>query len=90
MISAHRKNNLTDKIFDERYDEVHLGLRNLRVKYRNKIIMGHINIISISLRFDVLSSLLAGRIDIPILVEYKQIVYSLQSSFQTMGTPLFI
>lgn len=90
MISGHRKNNLTDKIFDERYDEVHLRLRNLRVKYRNKIIMGHININSISLRFDVLSSLFADRIDIPILVEYKQIVYSLQSSFQTMGTPPFI
>ena len=51
-----------------------MGLRNLCVKYRNKITMGHININSISHRFDVLSSLLAGRNDIPIVVEYKQFI----------------
>ena len=48
-----------------------LGLKNLRVKYSNKIIIGHLNINSIRKKFELLSSLIGGKIDILLISETK-------------------
>ena len=42
---------------DEHEDDIILGLKNLHVKYSNKIIMRHLNINSIRNKFQLLSSL---------------------------------
>ena len=56
---------------DEHQDDIILGLKNLRVKYSNKIIMGHLNINSIRNKFELLSSLIGGKIDILMISEAK-------------------
>ena len=56
---------------DEHQDDIILGLKNLRVKYSNKIIMGHPNINSMRNKFELLSSLIVGKIDIPMLSETR-------------------
>ena len=56
---------------DEHQDDIILGLRNLRVKYSNKIIMGHLNINSIRNKSELLSSLIGGKIDILMLTETR-------------------
>ena len=43
-------------------DDIILGLKNLYVKYFNKVIMGHLNINSIRCKFELLSSLIGGKI----------------------------
>ena len=43
---------------DEHQDEIILGLKNLRFKYSDKIIMGHLNTNSIRNKFELLSSLI--------------------------------
>ena len=56
---------------DEQQDGIILGLKNLRVKCSNKIIMGHLNINSIRNKFELLSSLIGGKIDILMISETK-------------------
>ena len=60
-------NLLPDK---QQYDII-LGLKNLRVKYSNEIIMGHLNINSIRNMLELLSSLIGGKIDILMISETK-------------------
>ena len=48
---------------DEHQDDIILGLKNLHIKYSDKIIMGHLNMNSIRNKFELLSSLI-GKIDI--------------------------
>ena len=43
-------------------DDIILGLKNLYVKYFNKVIMEHLNINSIRSKFELLSSLIGGKI----------------------------
>ena len=45
---------------EEHRDDIILGLKNLCVKYFNKIIMGHLNINSLRNKFELLSSLIGG------------------------------
>ena len=52
------------------YDII-LGLKNLRVKHSNKIIMGHLSTNSIRNEFELLSSILGGKIDILMISEIK-------------------
>ena len=52
------------------YDII-LGLKNLRVKHSNKIITGHLNTNSIRNEFELLSSILGGKIDILMISEIK-------------------
>ena len=55
----------------DEHQYITLGLKNLRVKYSNKIIMGHLNINSIRKKFELLSSLIGGKIDILLISETK-------------------
>ena len=48
---------------DEHQDDIILELKNLRVKYSNKIIMGHLNIDSIRNKFELLSLIDGDRND---------------------------
>ena len=63
---------------DEHQDDIIFGLKNLCVKYSNKIIMGYFNINSIRNKFELLSSLIGGKTDI------------LQSSTITIKSPYVI
>ena len=56
---------------EENQDDIILGLQNLRVKYFNKIITGHLNINSIRNKFELLSSLIGGKIDILVISQTK-------------------
>ena len=56
---------------EENQDDIILVLKNLRVKYFNKIIMRHFNITSIKNKFKLLSSLIGGKIDILLISETK-------------------
>ena len=56
---------------DEYRDVIILGRKNLCVKYSNKMIMGHLNINSIRNKFELLPSLLSGKIDILMISETK-------------------
>ena len=56
---------------EEHQDDIILVLKNLRVKYFNKIILGHFNITSIKNKFKLLSSLIGGTIDILLISETK-------------------
>ena len=56
---------------DEHQDDIILGLKNLRVKYSNKIIMGHLNINSIRNKLELLSSLIGSKTDILMISETK-------------------
>ena len=49
---------------EKHQNDIILGLKNLRVKYFNKIIVGYLNINSIRNKFELLSSLIGGKIDI--------------------------
>ena len=55
---------------DEHQYEI-LGLKNLRVKDFNKIIMGHLNINSIKNKSELLSSLAGAKIDTLMISETK-------------------
>ena len=55
----------------EQQDDITLGLKNIRVKYFNKVIMGHLNINSIRNKFEFLSSLIGGKIGILMISETK-------------------
>ena len=46
-------------------------LANLRVKYPNEVVVGHLNINSISNKFEMLSSTIYGKIDILLINETK-------------------
>ena len=56
---------------DEHQYDIILTLKNIRVKYSNKIIMGHLNVNSIRNKFELLSSLIGGKIDILMISEIK-------------------
>ena len=56
---------------EEHWDDIILGLTNLCVKYFNKIIMGHLNINSLGNKFELLSSLIGGKIEILMISETK-------------------
>ena len=56
---------------DERQDDIILGLKNICFKYSSKIIMGHLNINSIMNKFELLSSLISGKIDVLMISETK-------------------
>ena len=56
---------------DEHQYDIILALKNIRVKYSNKIIMGHLNVNSIRNKFELLSSLIGGKIDILMISEIK-------------------
>ena len=56
---------------DEHQDYIILGLKNLRIKYSNEIIMGHLNINSIRNKFKLLSPLTGGKMDILMISETK-------------------
>ena len=56
---------------DEHEDDIILGLKNLHVNYSNKIVMRHLNINSIRNKFQLLSSLTTGKIDILMISETK-------------------
>ena len=56
---------------DEHQEDVILGLKNLRVKYSNTRIIGHLNVNSIRNKFELLSSLIGGKIDILMISETK-------------------
>ena len=56
---------------DKQQYNIILGLKNLRVKYSNEIIMGHLNINSIRNMLELLSSLIGGKIDILMISETK-------------------
>ena len=64
----------------EHQNDIILGLKNLRVEYSNKIIMEHLNIDSIRNKFELLSSLIGGKIDILMIGEtkfpYKSVFHS--------------
>ena len=87
---------------EEHQDDIILGLENLRIKYLNKIIMGHLNINSIRNKFELLSSL---KIDIFLINETKldptfpanqffiqgySIVYRLDRNDKGRGIMLFV
>ena len=61
----------TNSVPDEHQDNIILGLKNLRVKHSNKITMGNLNINSIRNKFELLSSLIGGKIDILMISETK-------------------
>ena len=63
--------NFMNSVPEEHQDDIILGLKNLRVKYFNKIIMGHLNINSIRNKSELLSSLIGGKIDILMISETK-------------------
>ena len=65
---------------DEHQDDIILGLKNLRVEYSNKIIMEHLNIDSTGNKFELLSSLIGGKIDILMIGETK---FSYKSVFHS-------
>ena len=54
---------------DEHQYDVILGLKNVCVKYSNKIIVGHLNVNSIRNKLQLLSSLIGGKIDILMISE---------------------
>ena len=56
---------------EEHRDDIILGLKNLCLKYFNKIIMGHLNINSLRNKFELLSSLIGGKIEILMISETK-------------------
>ena len=56
---------------DEHQDDIILGLKNLRVKYTNKIIIGRLTIHSLRNKFELLSSLIGGKIDTFMISETK-------------------
>ena len=56
---------------DEQQGDINLGLKNLCVKYSNKIIMGYLNINSIANKFESFSSLIDGKIDILMINQTK-------------------
>ena len=56
---------------EEHRDDIILGQKNLCVKYFNKIIMGHLNINSLRNKFELLSSLIGGKIEILMISETK-------------------
>ena len=57
---------------DEHQYDIMLGLKNLCVKYSNKIIMGHLDVKSIKNKFELLSSLIGDNIDILMMSETKR------------------
>ena len=56
---------------EEHQDDIILELKNIYIKYLNKIIMGHLNINSIRNKFELLSSLIGAKIDIFLISEAK-------------------
>ena len=56
---------------EEHRDDIILGLTNLCGKYFNKIIMEHLNINSLRNKFELLSSLIGGKIEILMISETK-------------------
>ena len=87
---------------EEHQDDIILELKNIYIKYLNKIIMGHLNINSIRNKFELLSSL---KIDIFLINETKldatfpanqffiqgySIVYRLDRNDKGRGIMLFV
>ena len=60
-----------NSVLDEHQDDIILGLKILRVKYSNKRIMGHFNINFTRNKFELLSSIIGGKIDILMISETK-------------------
>ena len=60
-----------NSVLDEHQCDLILGLKNRRVKHFNKIVMGHRKINSIRNKFELLSSLVGGKIDILMITESK-------------------
>ena len=56
---------------DEHQCDIILGLKNLLVKYSNKIIVVHLNINSVRNKFELFSSLIGGKMDILMISETK-------------------
>ena len=72
--------NINDNILhkNSRADDIWHILRDLRVKNHNKIIIGNLNINSISNKFDALKTIIPGNIDIFVVNETK-----IDASFET-------
>ena len=56
---------------DKHQDDIILELKNIRVKYSKKIIIGHLNINSVRNKLELLSSFIGGKIDILMISETK-------------------
>ena len=90
---------------EEHQDDIILELKNIYIKYLNKIIMGHLNINSIRNKFELFSSLIGAKIDIFLISETKlnatfpanqffiqgySIVYRLDRNDKGRGIMLFV
>ena len=60
-----------NSVHDQHRYNIILGLKNFRVKCSNKKIMGHLNTNFIRTKFELLSSLIGGKIDILKISETK-------------------
>ena len=90
---------------DENQYDIILALKNIHVKYSNKIIMGHLNVKSIRNKSELPSSLMGGKIDILMTSETKldatfpknqfliqgfSTVYRLDRNDRSVGIMLFV